>query len=167
MKRGKIRVATRRGRSLPYPRRSKDAFRPPAAEDVTLPVDNNSQSATPARAQLVAVYAALREILKPYRDDLAIKTDKPGHFWLETRSPSLNGRRLFFAAAKIKKKYVSYYLTPLFMFPELSTRISPVLRKTMQGQSCFNFSTVDMECLQELESLTQSSFYALKSKALL
>lgn len=131
-------------------------------------VDNDQrESANPARTQHDAVFSALREILKPYRDDLAIKTDKPGHFWLETRSPSLNGRRLFFAAAKIKKKYVSYYLTPLFMFPELSTRISPVLRKTMQGQSCFNFTTLDRECLQELESLTQSSFYALKSKALL
>ena len=129
--------------------------------------NDHHQSANAARTQHDTVFSALREILNPYRDDLAIKTDKPGHFWLETRSPSLNGRRLFFAAAKIKKKYVSYYLTPLFMFPELATRISPALRKTMQGQSCFNFSTVDMECLQELESLTQSSFYVLKSKALL
>jgi hypothetical protein len=152
---------------LPYPRRSKDAFPPPAAEGVTLPVDNDSQTATPARAQLGAVYAALREILKPYRDDLAIKTDKPGHFWLETRSQSFNGRRLFFAAAKVKKKYVSYYLPPLFMFPELSTRISPALRKTMQGQSCFNFTSLDPDCVQELETLTRAGFYALKSKALL
>ena len=128
---------------------------------------DHRESANAARTQHDAVFSALREILNLYRDDLAIKTDKPGHFWLETRSPSLNGRRLFFAAAKIKMKYVSYYLTPLFMFPELSTRISPALRKTMQGQSCFNFSSVDLECLQELESLTQAGFYALKSRALL
>lgn len=132
-----------------------------------MPVDNSPERATPPRNQLFAVYSALQEILKAYRDDLAIKTDKPGHFWLETRSPSFNGRRLFFAAAKIKKKYVSYYLPPLYMFPELSTRLSPALRKTMQGQSCFNFTTLDRECLQELESLTRSSFYVLKSKALL
>lgn len=129
--------------------------------------NDHRESANAARTQHDAVFSALREILKHYREDLAIKTDKPGHFWLETRSPSLNGRRLFFAAAKIKKKYVSYYLTPLFMFPELSTRISPALRKTMQGQSCFNFTSLDLEFLQELESLTQAGFYAVKSKALL
>ena len=132
-----------------------------------MPLDSSAERTTPARTQHYAVFSALREILKPYRDDLAIKTDKPGHFWLETRSPSFNGRRLFFAAAKIKKNYVSYYLPPLYMFPELSNRISPALRKTMQGQSCFNFTTLDVECLQELESLTQAGFYALKSKTLL
>ena len=125
------------------------------------------ESPTPARDQFFAVYSALREILKAYQDDLAIKTDKPGHFLLETRSPSLNGRRLFFAAAKIKKKYVSYYLPPLYMFPELSTSISPALRKAMQGQSCFNFTVVDVDSLRELETLTRAGFYALKSKTLL
>lgn len=132
-----------------------------------MPIDSNRQSATPAPAQLLPVYSALREILEPYRDELAIKTDKPEHFWLETRSQSFNGRRLFFAAAKIKKKYVSYYLPPLYMFPELSTRISPALRKAMQGQSCFNFTVFDLECLHEIESLTRAAFYALKSKTLL
>jgi hypothetical protein len=140
----------------------------PAAEDFRLPPENNKpESPNLPRTQHGAVYSALREILKPYQDDLAVKTDKPGHFWLETRSPSLNGRRLFFAAAKIKKKYVSYYLPALYMFPELSNRISPALRKTMQGQSCFNFTVVDLECLQELEKLTQAGFLALKSKSLL
>lgn len=114
-----------------------------------------------------AVYSALRELLKPYEDDLAVKTDKPGHYYLETRSPSFNGRRLFFASAKMKKNYVSYYLPTLFMFPELSNTISPALRKTMQGQSCFNFTQVDQECLQELEKLTRAGFLTLKSKALL
>lgn len=133
-----------------------------------MPLDNNKpDDPSLLRTQHRVVYSALRKILKPYQDDLAVKTDKPGHFWLETRSPSFNGRRLFFAAAKIKKKYVSYYLPALYMFPELSNGISPGLRKRMQGQSCFNFTAVDSECLQELEKLTQAGFFALKSKSLL
>ncbi len=126
-----------------------------------------SEKANPPVTGYGAVYSALRVLLKPYEDDLAVKTDKPGHYYLETRSPSLNGRRLFFAAAKMKKKYVSYYLPTLFMFPELSNTISPGLRKMMQGQSCFNFTEVDQECLQELEKLTRAGFLTLKSKALL
>jgi len=113
------------------------------------------------------IYSALRELLRPYEDDLAMKTDRPGHCYLETRSPSFNGRRLFFAAAKIKKKYVSYYLPALYMFPELSNTISPSLRKTMQGHSCFNFTVLDSDCLEELTRLTRAGFFMLKSKMLL
>ena len=119
------------------------------------------------RTEYLAVYSALRQLLKPYEDDLAVRTDKPGQCYLETRSPGFRGRRLFFAAAKIKKKYVSYYLPVLYMFPELSSTISAGLRKTMQGQSCFNFTELVPENLQELETMTRASFLALKSKALL
>jgi len=99
--------------------------------------------------------------------ELAVKTDKPGNCYLETRAASMNGRRLFFAGAKIKKNYVSFYLTPLYMFPDLSDRISPTLRKLRQGQSCFNFTTVNQDCFDELNSLTQSAFQKLKAEALL
>lgn len=113
------------------------------------------------------VYSALRELLKAYEEDLAVRTDRPGHYYLETRSSSLNGRRLFFAGAKIRKKYVSYYLPTLYMFPELSNTISPGLKKTMQGQSCFNLTEMGQEFLDELEKLTRAGFLTLKSKALL
>ncbi len=129
--------------------------------------DNGAEAVPPSRTEYLGVYSALRELLKPYEDDLAVKTDKPGQCYLETRSAGHSGRRLFFAAAKIKKKYVSYYLPLLYMFPELSSTISPGLRKTMQGQSCFNFTELDPEILLELKSMTRASFLALKSKALL
>jgi hypothetical protein len=114
-----------------------------------------------------AVFMALRKLLKRYESELAVKTDKPGNCYLETRSTSLNGRRMFFAAAKIKKNYVSFYLIPLFMFPDLSQKISPTLRRLMQGQSCFNLTTMDQDCLDELDRLTQAGFQKLKSEALL
>jgi hypothetical protein len=115
----------------------------------------------------LALFTALRQLLRPYEKDLAVKTDKPGNCYLETRSASLNGRRLFFAAVKAKKNYVSFYLTPLYMFPDLSNRISPTLKKKMQGQSCFNFTTLDKDCFAELEDLTQAGFEKIKSESLL
>jgi hypothetical protein len=114
-----------------------------------------------------AVFTALRAVLRIYQDDFVVKTDKPDHCSLETRSPSLNGRPLFFAAAKIKKNYVSYYLPALYMFPELANRISPDLRRRLQGPSCFNFTAMDQNCLVELEKLTQAGFLILKNNALL
>ena len=114
-----------------------------------------------------AVFAALRQILKPYENQFAVKTDKPGYCYLETRAASLNGRRMFFAGAKVKKNYVSFYLTPLYMFPDLLIRISPALKKLMQGQSCFNLTKIDQDCFDELHQLTQSAFQRLKNEALL
>jgi hypothetical protein len=67
----------------------------------------------------------------------------------------------------MKKKYVSYYLPALYMFPELATRLSPALRRRLQGQSCFNFTEVEQNCFAELEKPTQADFLTLKNNALL
>lgn len=127
-------------------------------------VGNNSGAASELHG---AVFTVLRQILRPYEDQLAVKTDKPGNCFLETRAASLNGRRLFFAGAKIKKNYVSFYLTPLYMFPDLAHRISPTLSKLRQGQSCFNFTSMNQDCFDELDSLTEAAFQKVKLERLL
>src|SRR6476646_5314785 len=86
---------------------------------------------------------------------------------LETGSSSMNGRRMFFAGAKIKKNYVSFYLPALYMFPDLSDRISPSLKKTMQGQACFNLTIANPDWFEELGRLTQAGYQKLKSEMLL
>jgi hypothetical protein len=129
-------------------------------------VENNG--AASARAEnYSAVFTVLRQLLKPYEGELAIRTDKPGNCYLETKSQSFNGRRLFFAGAKIKKNYVSYYLPALYMFPDLSDRISPSLRKIMQGQACFNLTIANPDWFEELGRLTQAGYQKMKSEMLL
>ena len=108
-----------------------------AASDQAMTEDTSLQEAHST------IFTALRALLGDYQGDFVVKTDKPNHCCLETRAPSLNGRRLLFASAKIKKNYVSYYLPPLYMFPELASRMSPGLRGRLQGQSCFNFTALD------------------------
>jgi len=128
---------------------------------------NGTEAASGVAERHGAVFAALRRILKLYEGDLAVKTDKPGNCYLETRSGSINGRPLFFAAAKVKKNYVSFYLPSLYMFPDLSNHISPALKRLMQGQSCFNLTVLDTDCVSEQEKLTQAGFQRLKGEALL
>jgi hypothetical protein len=129
-------------------------------------VENNG--AASARAEnYSAVFTVLRQLLKPYEGELAIRTDKPGNCYLETKSSSFNGRRLFFAGAKIKKNYVSFYLPALYMFPDLSDRISPSLRKIMQGQACFNLTIANPDWFEELGRLTQAGYQKMKSEMLL
>jgi hypothetical protein len=53
------------------------------------------------------------------------------------------------------------------MFPDLSDKISPTLKKTMQGQACFNFTKADAAFIEELGRLTQAGYQKFKSEALL
>jgi hypothetical protein len=128
---------------------------------------NDSKPATADDERHRAIFTALQQILSGYKNDLAVKTDKPGNCYLETRTASLNGRRLFFAGAKIKKNYVSFYLTPLYMFPDLAYKVSPSLGRLMQGQSCFNFTAFDQDCFDELHKLTETAFQIIKQERLL
>jgi len=137
-----------------------------SAEERYMAVENNG-AATGKIEGYSAIFSVLRQLLRPYESELAIRTDKPGNCYLETRSSSMNGRRMFFAGAKIKKNYVSFYLPALYMFPDLSDRISPSLKKTMQGQACFNFTTANPDWFEELGRLTQAGYQKLKSEMLL
>lgn len=129
-------------------------------------VENNGMAAARAEGHS-AVFTVLRQLLRPYESELAIRIDKPGNCYLETRSTSMSGRRMFFAGAKIKKNYVSFYLPALYMFPDLSDRISPSLKKTMQGQACFNFTTSNQDWFEELGRLTHAGYQKFKSEMLL
>ena len=57
--------------------------------------------------------------------------------------------------------------TPLYMSPELNKKISPALKKRMQGKACFNFKTEpDSGMLEELASLTEAGFQQFRAQLL-
>ena len=56
---------------------------------------------------------------------------------------------------KLGINYVSYYLMPVCIFPDLVKAISPALKKRMQGKSCFNFTKIDEALFAELDALTK------------
>lgn len=67
-------------------------------------------------------------------------------------------KKLFFGSAQLKKNYVSFYLMPVYMYPDLLSNISPELKKHMQGKSCFNFKKVELKLFQELADLAKKSY---------
>jgi hypothetical protein len=137
-----------------------------SAWNLNMAIENNGAAVAIAEGHNV-VFTVLRQLLKPYESELTIRTDKPGNCYLETRSSSMSGRHMLFAGAKIKKNYVSFYLPALYMFPDLANRISPSLRKMMQGQACFNFTSFNPDWLEELGRLTQAGYQKMKSEMLL
>ncbi len=105
-----------------------------------------------------AVFEQLKAILSPYRAGLECVVDEPGHLSLNTRQIMKNKQPLFFGAVQTRKAYVSYYLMPVYVFPELIAEVSPELRRRMQGKSCFNFRSHDGALFAELAELTRRGY---------
>jgi hypothetical protein len=113
------------------------------------------------------IFDALKPVFGEYAGRLAIQVDKPGQYYLETKSAAASGpykgRRLQFGGVKIGKAYVSFHLMPIYMNPKLQAAISPELKKRMQGKSCFNFTRVDPGHITELKKLTKAGFEEFKT----
>jgi hypothetical protein len=100
------------------------------------------------------VFEHLKNILKPFEPKLTVTADTPSIYSLDGPYSEKWEKQLFFGSAQIKKNYVSFYLMPVYMFPDLLKDISPELRKHMQGKSCFNFKKVEPDLFEELSELT-------------
>jgi hypothetical protein len=103
------------------------------------------------------VFEKLKTILKPYAKNLTVTADTSAAYSLDGAYSEKYKKTLFYGAVQIKKNYVSFYLMPVYMFPELLKNISPELKKRMQGKSCFNFKKVEPDLFKELKELTRLS----------
>ena len=101
------------------------------------------------------VFDQLKAILKPYASSLTVTAASADSYSLDGPYSEKWKRKLFFGAAQVRKNYVSFYLMPVYMFPDLLNDISPELRKHQQGKSCFNFKKVEPELFAELAALTK------------
>jgi len=104
------------------------------------------------------VFSGLKQILGPYANNLVIKNDEIDEFYLDTNFTMKNKKPMYFGSVKINKKYVSFHLMPVYIFPGLLKNISPQLKRRMQGKSCFNFTSVDPALFQELNDLTRQGY---------
>jgi hypothetical protein len=114
-----------------------------------------------AQAEFSPVFKKLKSILKPYSSKLILKIDTSEGFSLDGAYSKKWKKELFFGAAQIKKNYVSFYLMPVYMYPDLLNNISPELKKHMQGKSCFNFKKIETPLFDELTQLTHHAFKRL------
>ena len=101
-------------------------------------------------------FARLKAILEPYAAKMIVVHDTSANYYLDTPYVMKNKARLFFAAVRLGKAYVSFHLMPVYACPDLPAGISPELKKHMQGKSCFNFKAVDEKLFKELAKLTKA-----------
>src|SRR5215213_11776519 len=110
------------------------------------------------------VFEQLKNILKPYAKQLILKADTPDSYYLDGPYSEQWKKEIFFGSAQIKKNYVSFYLMPVYMYPELLKDISPDLKKRMQGKSCFNFKKMEPGLFEELAKLTRQGAEKFKRR---
>ena len=108
-----------------------------------------------AQTEFPLVFKELKSILKPYASKFKVTADTADAYSLDGPYSQKWKKEIFFGAALVKKNYVSFYLMPVYMFPELLKNISPELRKHMQGKSCFNFKKVETHLFEELTQLAR------------
>ncbi len=98
---------------------------------------------------------------------MKVMIDQADHYYLDTyKVNEKNKLPIFFASTQIKKNYVSYYLMPVYAYPELLEGISDKLKKRMQGKSCFNFKVVDEDLVEELKQLTIKGYQKYRKEQL-
>lgn len=111
-----------------------------------------------SQTEFPLVFESLKSILKPYAKKLSVKSDMSEVYYLEGAYSEKWQKDLFFASAQIKKNYVSFYLMPVYMYPDLLKNTSAELKRRMQGKSCFNFKKVEPSLFDELSQLVQQGF---------
>ena len=104
----------------------------------------------------------LREILRPLVPPLVVGADGPGGYTLNVARDDIPEPRRYFGGTRLGKRYVSFYLFPVYVFPGLLEGISPGLKRRMQGKSCFNFTSIDEPLIEELADLTRRSFESFR-----
>lgn len=113
------------------------------------------------------VFDGLKGLLQPFGDQLVATADEPGHYALDTRHVVARKRALFFGGVQAKKRYVSYHLMPVYLFPDLLEGLPDALERRMHGKSCFNVTALDREVLAALGELTRRGFERYEQEGLL
>jgi hypothetical protein len=113
---------------------------------------------------LDAVHDRLKRVLDPFRAELSVTADGRGGLTLEI--PGLEGKPWgYVAGTRLGKRYVSFYLMPVYAAPQLLSDVSPELMSRMQGKSCFNFSRIEERLFGELADLAARSIPVFRTMA--
>ena len=101
------------------------------------------------------IFEKLRNVLQRSAVGLKIAHDLPGDYYLVTPSDAPRRQEMFFGAVKIQKNFVSYYLMPIYIYPDLLEGTPSALLRRLKGKSCFRFTRLDDHLLDELAILTR------------
>ena len=148
-----------RARGLVHGQPREDRGRHPQARGV-LRKHASTEGDPVGQAEFDELFQRLRSMLEPYGTKMHVSANSEQWYGVDMAPEGERDPSTWFGATRLGKRYVSYYLMPVYVQPALVDDISPALRKRMQGKSCFNFARVDEPLLAELETLTKRGYEA-------
>lgn len=110
------------------------------------------------------IFKKIKNVLENNSEDL-FTTDryigsqakqKPGFHLYGNKEVSLFGKKpqqTYIAGVIQQKNYISFYFSPIYSHPDEFFEISPNLRKTLKGKSCFNINKIPPQFLKDLEDI--------------
>ena len=119
------------------------------------------------QTEFIQVFEALKNLFEPVKGDAVVLEDSDKSYMLKTPFSKKYGREIYLGGVRIQKNYVSFYLMPVYIFPDLLIGVSPQLLKHMQGKSCFNFKAIDESLFSELSALAQEGIEQFRKDGLL
>jgi hypothetical protein len=126
------------------------------AKKPTKKIKTPSSAKRTANPDFQSTFDGLKKILQKHKTKLFVKKDQPGDYVTESLHRLWRGQRMFFAAAIIKKTYVSFHLMALYIKPDLLKTVPPELKRRMQGKACFNFTAPDPKVFAQLATVAQA-----------
>ena len=69
-----------------------------------------------------------------------------------------------FAAAILQKGYVGFYLMGVYTNATLKKKLSPALRKTLKGKSCFHLTMLDEALKKDIATVLDASAKIYKER---
>ena len=115
----------------------------------------------PHRDDFPTIFGRLRFILAPSSPSLVVGADAPANSSLDAPPFAAYPRGHFFGTVQVKKHDVGYHLMPVYVFPDLLDGLPHILKRRMQGKSCFNFpslAALDAETASALARLTAAGY---------
>ena len=119
------------------------------------------------KVEFEQVFERLKSLFEPAAGDAVALEDSDKSYMLNTPISKRYGKEIYLGGVKIQKNYVSFYLMPVYIFPDLLIGVSPQLLKHMQGKSCFNFKAIDESLFSELSALAQDGIEQFRKDGLL
>ena len=114
----------------------------------------------------ISSFNSLKSILKKYEKSLRVIADSNDNYCLNAGYDEKRKADIYFGGVQIKKNYVSFHLMPVYVNPNLLQKLSPELKKRMQGKSCFNFKVIEKKLIAELSMLTKNGFEFYKKNGM-
>ena len=116
---------------------------------------------------LQPVFERLKTILAEHAGALNVTMDESESYSLDAPAAQAGEKDTYFGGVQVRKNFVSFYLFPVYMYPDLLEGMSDTLGKRMQGKSCFNFKAVDEELFSELATISGAGLRRFKSEGMM